>query len=320
MHREFDDVHDPVLAPRIVELLSPALDAPGSVYVDGTLGLGGHARAMLAANPNASLIGIDRDADALAVARQRLAAFADRISLVQARYDELADVLDDLGVASVQSILLDLGLSSLQIDRRERGFAYSVDAPLDMRMDARDPLTAAVVLNTWSASDLARILRRYGEERFADRIAQAIVRARADEPFTTSARLVETVSAAIPAAARATGGHPAKRTFQALRIEVNRELESLAGVLPAAIDALALGGRMAVLAYHSLEDRLVKEAFRAGSTDRAPRGLPVVPDDLQPHLTLLTRGAERPGEDEVATNSRAAAARLRVAMRIKESR
>lgn len=303
-------IHVPVMRARIVELLAPALDAPGAIYVDCTLGLAGHAVAILDAAPTARLIGIDRDADALALAGERLAPYGGRVELVQAVYDELPDVLADLGLRA-DAVLADLGLSSLQIDRRERGFAYSVDAPLDMRMDASDPRTAADVVNTYPVSELTRILRTFGEERFADRIARRIVAERARQPFTTSARLVEVIAAAIPAAARATGGHPAKRTFQALRIEVNRELESLASFLPAALDALRPGGRMAVLAYHSLEDRLVKNAFREASTDKAPRDLPVVPEEFRARFRLLTRGAERPDEKEVADNPRAASARLR---------
>lgn len=301
---------------RIVELLRPALDRPGAIYVDGTLGLAGHAIAILEACPQARLIGIDRDLDAHEVARQRLGDLAERATLVHAVYDELPEVLDDLGIESVDAILLDLGLSSLQIDRTDRGFAYRVDAPLDMRMNQADGPTAADVLNTYSARELSTILRRYGEERFADRIARAI---EAERPFETSGRLVEVISGAIPAAARHTGGHPAKRTFQALRIEVNRELVALEGVLPAAVDALAVGGRMAVLSYHSLEDRLVKRTFAAGASDRAPRDLPVVPDNLKAQLALLTRGAERPTAEETATNPRAASARLRVAQRVREA-
>ncbi|GAA4903682.1 16S rRNA (cytosine(1402)-N(4))-methyltransferase RsmH [Tessaracoccus lubricantis] len=312
----FTDVHDPVMRDRIVDLLRPALSHPGAIYVDGTLGLAGHAIAILQACPEARLIGIDRDLDAHAVARERLGDLAERATLVHAVYDELPDVLDDLGLTTVDAILLDLGLSSLQIDRTERGFAYRVDAPLDMRMNPTEGPTAADVLNTYSARELSRILSRYGEERFADRIARAIVEQR---PFETSARLVETISGAIPAAARHTGGHPAKRTFQALRIEVNRELEALDGVLPAAIDALAVGGRMAVLAYHSLEDRAVKRAFAAKATDRAPREMPLVPDHLKAELALLTRGAEKPTPEEIAANPRAASARLRVAERTKEA-
>lgn len=316
----FADVHDPVMRDRIVDLLRPALSHPGAIYVDGTLGLAGHAIAVLEACPEARLIGIDRDPDAHEVARQRLGPLLERATLVHAVYDELPQVLDHLGVGRVDAILLDLGLSSLQIDRTDRGFAYRVDSPLDMRMDPTVGPTAADVLNTYGARELAGILKWYGEERFADRIARAVVAERAQEPFTRSGRLVEVISAAIPAAARHTGGHPAKRTFQALRIEVNRELVALEGVLPAAVDALALGGRMAVLSYHSLEDRLVKRTFAKGAADRAPRDLPVVPDALKAELRLLTRGAERPDDEETANNPRAASARLRVAERIRETR
>ena len=315
----FADVHDPVMRDRIVDLLRPALQRPGSVYVDGTLGLAGHARAILEACPEARLVGIDRDLDAHEVARERLGDLADRATLVHAVYDELADVLADLGIGSVQAILLDLGLSSLQIDRAERGFAYRVDAPLDMRMNQSAGTTAADFLNSASAKEISRVLSWYGEERFSDRIARAVVAERERAPFTTSARLVDVISGAIPAAARHTGGHPAKRTFQALRIEVNRELAALEGVLPAGVAALAVGGRMAVLSYHSLEDRLVKRTFAAGASDRAPRNLPVVPENLKAELRLLTRGAERPTEEETAANPRAASARLRVAERVREA-
>jgi 16S rRNA (cytosine1402-N4)-methyltransferase len=315
----FADVHDPVMRDRIVDLLSPALSAPGSVYVDGTLGLAGHARAILEACPEARLVGIDRDPDAHEVARERLGALADRATLVRAVYDELPDVLADLGIGSVQAILLDLGLSSLQIDRAERGFAYRVDAPLDMRMNQSSGPTAADFLNGASAKEISQVLSWYGEERFSDRIARAVVAERERAPFTTSARLVDVISGAIPAAARHTGGHPAKRTFQALRIEVNRELAALEGVLPAAVSALAVGGRMAVLSYHSLEDRLVKRTFAAGASDRAPRNLPVVPENLKAELRLLTRGAERPTDEETAANPRAASARLRAAKRVREA-
>jgi 16S rRNA (cytosine1402-N4)-methyltransferase len=265
------------------------------VLVDCTTGLGGHSAALLDACPAARLIGLDRDPDALAEATRRLSRHGDRVRLVRAVYDELPQVLADAGTPKVQAILFDLGLSSLQIDRADRGFAYSVDAPLDMRMGQDQPLTAADVVNSYDVAELTRILRVYGEERFADRIARRIVAERDTEPFTTSARLVALLQRAIPAKSAKTGGHPAKRTFQALRIEVNAELAALEGALPAAVTALAAGGRMAVLAYHSLEDRMVKRTFAAGANDRAPRGLPVVPDALLPELTLLTRGAERPG-------------------------
>lgn len=311
--------HVPVMLERVVALLAPALQRPGAVLVDGTLGMAGHTEALLTTCPDAHVIGIDRDPMALGLARVRLAPFGDRVRLVEAVYDELPEVLDRLDQPRVDALLLDLGLSSLQIDQRDRGFAYSADAPLDMRMDGRQPLTAATVVNTYPAKELARVLRHYGEERFADRIARAVVAEREREPFTTSARLVQTLTAAIPAATRRTGGHPAKRTFQALRIEVNRELAALEGVLPAAVDALRVGGRLAVLAYHSLEDRMVKRVLVAGASDTAPPHLPVVPESLQPELRLLTRGAETPTADEVAANPRAGSARLRAAERIKET-
>lgn len=319
------ELHLPVMLAEVVALLAPALEAPpidpagegASVLVDCTLGLAGHAHALMAACPEAQLIGLDRDPQALALAGERLAEFADRITLVEARYDELPDVLARLGRPKVQGILLDLGLSSLQIDDPHRGFAYAHDAPLDMRM-GRQELTAAQVLNTYSRAELSRILRKYGEERYADRIAGRIVAEREREPFVTSSRLVQVLYDTVPAASRKTGGHPAKRTFQALRIEVNAELDSLESVLPSAIAALAVHGRIAVLAYHSLEDRLVKQILGLAARDRAPRDLPVVPADLGPELRLLTRGAMRPSPAEVAHNPRAASARLRAAVRISE--
>jgi 16S rRNA (cytosine1402-N4)-methyltransferase len=318
------ELHVPAMLAEIVALLAPALEAPptdtpaeGCVLVDCTLGLGGHARALLAACPEAQLIGLDRDPQALALARERLAEFADRITLVEAVYHELPAVLARLGRPKVQGILLDLGVSSLQIDDPERGFAYAQDAPLDMRM-GRQELTAAEILNTYSRVELSRILRTYGEERYADRIARRIVAEREREPFDTSGRLVQLLYDTVPAPSRKTGGHPAKRTFQALRIEVNAELNSLESVLPSAIAALALHGRIAVLAYHSLEDRLVKQILGLAAGDRAPRDLPVVPAGLRPELRLLTRGALRPSPAEIARNPRAASARLRAAVRISE--
>lgn len=310
--------HVPVLASRILELLEPTLSAPGAIYVDGTLGLGGHAEIILDACPEAKLIGIDRDPHALELAGQRLAKFGDRVELYRATYDELPAVIAEAGVSAVEAICLDLGLSSLQIDSVERGFAYSVDAPLDMRMSPSDSLTAAVILNTWSVPDLARLLRVHGEERFAQRIAGAIVKARTEAEFTSSGRLVSVISDAIPMAARNSGGHPAKRTFQALRIAVNSEMESLTAVLPAALGALAPGGRLAVLAYHSGEDRLVKRAFVVAASDRVPVGVPAVPAEYAAQFRLLTRGAERPTTEEIATNPRAASARLRAITRNQE--
>jgi 16S rRNA (cytosine1402-N4)-methyltransferase len=310
--------HEPVLAARIVELLAPALAAPGAVFVDATLGLGGHTVALLAAVPAARVVGIDRDTEAIAAARDRLAAWASQVQLVHAVYDEIADVLASLRIGTISAVLLDLGVSSLQLDDGKRGFSYSRDAPLDMRMDQSRGRTAEDVINGYERGELTRVLRTFGEERFARRIAEAIVRERAAAPITGTARLAELVRDAVPAATRRTGGHPAKRTFQALRIEVNGELHSLAAALPAALGLLAPGGRIAVLAYQSLEDRLVKRTFAAGAhPERAadfPPDLPVPPPD--PALRLLTRGAERPGESEVAANPRAASARLRAAERL----
>ena len=311
-------LHVPVLLERCLELLAPALTAPQAVLVDATLGLGGHAEAFLEHFGQLRLVGLDRDPEALARSTERLAPHAARVTLVQAVYDQLPDVLARLGLERVQAVLFDLGVSSLQLDRPERGFSYATDAPLDMRMDPMSGPSAAEVLNTYSVEELTRVLREYGEERFARRIAAAVVRERARAPFTSSARLVDTVRAAVPAPARRTGGHPAKRTFQALRIEVNGELAALERALPAAVTALAAGGRIAVLSYHSLEDRLVKRAFVAGATTSAPPGLPVLPPGSEPYLRLLTRGAELPTDEEVAANPRAASARLRAAEKLRE--
>jgi 16S rRNA (cytosine1402-N4)-methyltransferase len=311
------DQHVPVLRDRCVALLAPALEQPGAVVIDATLGLGGHSEAILQRCPQALLVGIDRDPQALDLAGRRLAGFGARVRLVHAVYDEIPRVLRDLGIPDVRGVLLDLGVSSLQLDRTDRGFSYSVDAPLDMRMDSTAGATAADVVNTYSAQELTRVLREYGEERFAKRIASAIVRERAVRPFHTSARLVELVRDNVPAATRRTGGNPAKRTFQALRIEVNQELEVLERAVPAAVDALAVGGRMVVLAYHSLEDRIVKRTFAAGAKSTTPERLPVELPGHAPRLRLLTRGAEVPDQAETATNPRAASARLRAVERIR---
>ncbi len=309
--------HLPVMRDRVTELLSPALALPGAVLVDATVGRAGHASALLAAHPGLSLIGIDTDATAIAESRRVLTVFGGRVALVQAVYDELPRILADAGHPAVQGVLFDLGVSSPQLDDAGRGFAYSRDAPLDMRMNQEGGVTAADVLNTYPADRLARLLRDYGEERYARRIADAVVRERATAPLRSTARLVEIVLESIPAAARRSGGHPAKRTFQALRIEVNGELDALARAVPAALDAIAVGGRIVTLAYHSLEDRLVKRELAVRSADSTPPGLPVPLPQARPQLRLLTRGAERPGGDEVAANPRAASARLRAAERIR---
>jgi 16S rRNA (cytosine1402-N4)-methyltransferase len=302
-----------------VELLEPALAEPGSVCVDGTLGMGGHAEGILERCPEARVVGIDRDQQALDLAGQRLAPYADRITLVHAVYDEFAAVVESLGLETVDAALFDLGVSSLQLDEEDRGFAYRVDAPLDMRMDQSEGLTAAEVLNHYDVDDLTRILRDYGEERFARPIARAVVQDRDAEPFSTSGRLVDLLRSVIPAASQRSGGHPAKRTFQALRIEVNRELAAWETALPAAIDALGVGGRIAVLSYHSLEDRITKRALTAGARSSTPAGLPVELPEHAAYLRLLTRGAEEPSPAEVAENPRAASARLRAAERVRTS-
>ncbi|KOT91600.1 16S rRNA methyltransferase [Streptomyces sp. NRRL F-5755] len=313
-----NDRHVPVMLQRCLDVLAPALAEPGAVVVDCTLGLGGHSEALLATFPAVRLIALDRDPAALKLAGERLAPYGDRATLVHAVYDELPEVLDRLGVPRVQGVLFDLGVSSMQLDEADRGFAYAQDAPLDMRMDQTTGISAAEVLNTYPPGELVRILRAYGEEKQAKRIVEAVVRERAKEPFTNSARLVELIRDALPQAAKRTGGNPAKRTFQALRIEVNAELAAVESAVPAAVRALAVGGRIAVLAYHSLEDRIVKQVLAAGAAHTAPPGLPVVPEQYQPRLKLLTRGAELPTEEEIAENRRAAPARLRGAERIRE--
>ncbi len=312
--------HDPVLLDRVVALLAPALEQPGAVLVDATLGLGGHTQAVLDRVGTARVVGIDRDPEALRVAGERLAAYGDRFTGVHAVYDEIPEVLAGLGLAEADAVLFDLGVSSMQLDVAERGFAYREDAPLDMRMDAGQGPTAADVLNTYSAAELTRVLRDLGEEKFARRIAAAVVREREREPFTSSARLVELLYDAIPAPARRTGGHPAKRTFQALRMEVNDELGALRRALPAAIGVIRVGGRVVVEAYHSLEDRLVKRAFAEGTRSQVPDDLPFVPEDQEPPLRLVTRGAEKAGEQETQDNPRAASVRLRAVERVRPAR
>ena len=309
--------HVPVLLDRVVALVAPALAEPGAVLVDATLGLGGHTEAVLERCPEARVIGVDRDVHALERSRERLAPYAGRVTFVHAVYDQIAEVLRDQGLDHVDGVLFDLGVSSMQLDVRERGFAYAEDAPLDMRMNDTAGRTAADVLNTYPVEELARILKQYGEERYARRIAESVVRERAKEPFTRSARLVELVRDAIPAPARRTGGHPAKRTFQALRIEVNDELSVLRRALPAAIDAIGVGGRVVVMSYHSLEDRITKQVFTDATRSTVPPDLPFVPEGSEPPLRLLTRGAEKASAEEIEANPRAASVRLRAVERVR---
>jgi 16S rRNA (cytosine1402-N4)-methyltransferase len=299
--------HAPVMVREIVELLAPV---PSGAVVDATIGGGGHAAAILAAHPHLSLIGFDQDTDALDAARQRLAEFGERVvALHHARFDRIADLV----AAPVSAVLFDLGVSSPQIDRAERGFSYIADGPLDMRMDRSQAMTAADVVNTYDEADLARLFADSGDRRLARRIARAVIAAR---PLTSTRDLANTVAASVPAPARRRG-HPAKRVFQALRIEVNRELDVLAPALDAAVDLLAPGGRIVVLAYHSGEDRLVKDrlADAASGGCTCPPGLPCV-CGAEPRVRLLNRGARKPSPEEVAGNRRAESARLRAAEKL----
>ncbi|MBY6411359.1 16S rRNA (cytosine(1402)-N(4))-methyltransferase RsmH [Rhodococcus sp. BP-252] len=315
--------HVPVRLGRADELLGPALIAAdehgGGVMIDATLGLGGHSEHFLRTYPNIRLIGLDRDPNALELASARLSEFSSRTTFVHTTYDGIAMALEQAGLDehdTVHAILFDLGVSSMQLDEADRGFAYSVDAPLDMRMNPTTGITAADVLNTYSHGEIARVLSTYGEERFAGRIASAIVRRRETTPFTTSGPLVELLYESIPAATRRTGGHPAKRTFQALRVEVNGELDSLEKAVPAGLDALAVGGRVVFMSYQSLEDRVVKKHLAPRIKSRSPEGLPVELPGMGPEFRMLTRGAERASDEEIEDNPRSAPVRLRAAERI----
>lgn len=305
------DHHIPVLLEECLELLGPALAPEGAIYVDCTLGLAGHARAVLEAHPTARLVGIDRDPHARKLAAEVLAPFGDRVTIVAGVFDQLAEILDELNIPEVQGILMDLGVSSLQLDNADRGFSYAQDAHLDMRMDPTTGITAAEILATYDGRDLTRILRDFGDEKFARKIADAIVARRDSAPVTTSTQLVELLRATLPQAAMRKGGHPAKRTFQALRIEVNRELEVLDSVLPQAANALAVNGRLAVMTFQSLEDRAVKRFCADQVKSTAPADLPVELPEHAPKFSLLTKGGITPSSDELAENSRSTSVRLR---------
>ncbi|MDQ1609875.1 MAG: rRNA (cytosine1402-N4)-methyltransferase [Microbacteriaceae bacterium] len=311
-----NQLHTPVMLERCVELLGPALSDPGAILVDATLGMGGHSEAFLTRFPELTLVGLDRDPEALSIAGERLLPFGDRVHLVHTVYDGIDTALEDLGIDEVNGVLFDLGVSSLQLDKVDRGFSYSKDAPLDMRMDSTSELTAEAILANYSESELRRIFHEYGEERLAARYARRIVEERREHPFIRSAQLVEVITAATPVAVQRQG-HPAKRVFQALRIEVNQELSVLERAIPRAIDALAVGGRMVVMAYQSLEDRIVKRILQAGSSSSAPAGLPVELPEHRPDLKLLIRGAELASDEEKAANPRATPVRLRAIERVR---
>ncbi|MFF2276078.1 16S rRNA (cytosine(1402)-N(4))-methyltransferase RsmH [Agromyces sp. NPDC058126] len=313
---DIERIHTPVMLERTLELLAPALEQRGAVMVDATLGMGGHTAAFLERFPELTVIGLDRDTDALGIARKRLAKFGDRARFVHTVYDGIAKAVRSEGFTEVQGVLFDLGVSSLQLDRAERGFAYSKDAPLDMRMDSTKGRTAADVIAESSEDELRRIFLDYGEEKLAARYARAIVRAREEAPITRSAELVAVIQAATPVAVQRQG-HPAKRVFQALRIEVNEELSVLERAMPAALDSIAVGGRIVVLAYQSLEDRIVKRVLQTASSSSAPAGLPMELPEHRPQWKLLVRGAELASESEQAENPRAKPVRLRAAERVR---
>ena len=317
MAKLISELHDPVLLERAIELLGPALTTDGAVLVDGTLGLGGHSEAFLERFPNITLVGIDRDPSALALAGERLQRFADRIHLVHAVYEEILDVLDELEISAANGILLDLGVSSMQLDERDRGFAYSYEAPLDMRMDSTVGKTAADIVNNYTEAELSRIFKEFGEERYAKAVAREIVSARKIKPFETSTELAGLIAKVIPFIPGKSTGHPAKRVFQALRIEVNGELEVLERTVPAALDALAVGGRIVVMSYHSLEDRITKQAFSAAANSSAPIELPIELPEHAPTIRLIVKGAEPATVEEIARNPRAASVRLRAAEKIR---
>lgn len=313
------DIHTPVLLDRCVDLLAPALTRPGAVLVDATLGMGGHSEALLERFENIRLIGLDRDTDALRIAGERLARFGDRVHLVHTVYDQIVDAVASIGVTSVDGILFDLGVSSLQLDEAERGFAYAQDAPLDMRMDQTSGTTAADIVAGYGEGDLRRIFERYGEEKLAGRYARAILAARAQAPIVRTGQLVDILLAATPVAVQREGrGHPAKRVFQALRIEVNAELSVLDRAIPAAMGLLPVGGRIVVMSYQSLEDRLVKRVFADASASTAPAALPVELPEHAPKFRLLVKGAELASDEERARNPRATPVRLRAAERLRE--
>ncbi|MEY4310964.1 MAG: hypothetical protein RLZ71_890 [Actinomycetota bacterium] len=316
MSKEISELHVPVLLERTIELLGEALSQPGAVLVDCTLGLGGHSEAFLSAFPELHLVAIDRDPQAISLAQERLAPYLSRIDFVNTTYDNIDEAIEELGIDKVDAILLDLGVSSMQLDERERGFAYSYEAPLDMRMNGTDDKTAADVVNGYAEEDLSRIFFEYGEERFSKQIAKAIVEAR---PLQTSTELAALIAKVVPFIPGKSHGHPAKRVFQAIRIEVNRELEVLVDTMPRALDSLKVGGRILVLSYHSLEDRIVKRALVAAATSSAPVDLPIELPEHAPTFRLLVKGAEQASAEEIERNPRSASVRLRAAEKIRQA-
>ncbi len=319
MTNPISQLHVPVSLERALEILGESLTKPGSVLVDCTLGLGGHTEAFLERFPTLRVIAIDRDPQAVALATERLKPFEGRVDFVNTTYDNLDEAIEELGIKKVDAILLDLGVSSMQLDQRERGFAYSYEAPLDMRMDPSRGKTAAEVVNNYSEDELSRIFFEYGEERYSKAIAKAIVVARASKPFETSTELAALIAKVVPFIPGKSTGHPAKRVFQALRIEVNEELDVLRATMPRAIHALATDGRILVMSYHSLEDRIVKQALVAASTSSAPLDLPIELPEHAPQLRILTKGAEQASQQEIEINPRAASVKIRAAVKIRQA-
>lgn len=313
-----EELHQPVMLERTLELLGPALSGEGAILVDCTLGMAGHTKAFLEAFPKLRVVGIDRDLEALAVAKQRLGSLASRVSFFHGTYDQIDEALEGASAPEANAILMDLGVSSMQIDTRDRGFAYSFDAPLDMRMDTSSGQTASQLLAKASELELFKIFKEYGEEKYSKRIASAIVSARATSPIETSKQLAALVSENVPFIPGKSSGHPAKRVFQALRIAVNGELEILERAMPLAIDSLALGGRLLVLSYHSLEDRIVKQTLSAAATSSAPIELPFELPEHAPTMKLLVKGAEQASLEEISLNPRSASVRLRAAEKIRK--
>ena len=319
MAKEINELHTPVALEYALEMLGPALSGDSAVMVDGTLGLGGHTEAFLEKFVNLTVIGIDRDEKALELASSRLARFGNRVRFANAVYSEILEVIEAEGFEAVDAILLDLGVSSMQLDEADRGFAYSFDAPLDMRMNQSAGITAAEVLNTYSENDLARIFKTYGEERYAKQIANEIVARRKDDVFASSADLAALVSKIVPYIPGKTSGHPAKRVFQALRIEVNGELEILEETIPAAIEALRVGGRILVMSYHSLEDGIVKGALVRAATSLTPIEMPIELPEHAPIIRMLTKGTAVASDAEKLANPRAASVRMRAAEKIRDA-
>ena len=309
--------HSSVMLDRCITLLTPSIEKTSSpVVVDATLGLGGHSFALLKKFPQLKIVGLDRDLKAIEKATARLHEFSDRVTIVHAVYDEMPKVLDSLGIKNVDGILFDLGVSSMQLDQSERGFSYAQSAPLDMRMDQSSGITAQEIIDSYSRGELIRIIRSYGEEKFAQRIVDNIIEARTSGSIKSTSDLAELVKRSIPAPARRLGGNPAKRTFQALRIEVNQELAILERAIPACLERLNVGGRMVVMSFQSLEDKIVKNFFTQATESKTPLGLPIEIKALSAKFSLVFNGSQKASDAEILDNSRAKSVRLRAIERV----